>query len=152
MNQFIFGDCQGNLCFILILRVFSRKEAQWTSLVGGSKQIQGWFLMVCRFLYCCRLVKMFFPSFPLRKFLRDVVSTPEFFFDYFAFLTNLSSGGVIRVYTKCDLFAWGCYNNNIIQITYFEKYEISKPALIISNYYRRYFPAYEWSKMEKCMG
>lgn len=51
-----------------------------------------------------------------------------------------------------NVFPWGCFNNNIIQITYFEKYETRKPALIISNYYRRYFPAYEWLKMEKCMG
>lgn len=100
IHSITFGDCQGNLCFILIFRVFSRKEAQWTSLVGGSKQNQGWFSMVCWFLYCCRSVKMFVPSFTLRKFLRDVISTPEFFLDYFALLTNLSSGGVTRVYTK----------------------------------------------------
>lgn len=82
---------------------FAKLEAQWTSLVGGSKQNQRWFSMVCWFLYCCRSVKMFFPSFPLRKFLRDVISTPECFLNYFALLTNLSSGGVIRVYTKMCL-------------------------------------------------
>lgn len=144
MNQFIFGDYIYISCFFA--KRSSANITRWGKQTKSRKILDG-----LLFLYCCRSVKMFFPSFTLRKFLRDVISTPEFFFG----LLRIAHEFIIRGRNKGlykNVFPWGCFNNNIIQITYFEKYETRKPALIISNYYRRYFPAYEWSKMEKCMG